>query len=558
VLHDRQQMSLLHETDVAAFKDKLEQQQRLHQEALQQLLENHRLEDAAKRGAFEKQAKFIIKSKNQEIAKLTKAFRKRTTALQQVARHLQEKNLTQKLSLSELRAKYRSLARSFNENVQLSDEEDSSDEDSEEENNLVNFYSAGGNPLKKTGSFRLKKHSMEDVLEDRDMQQNVAHLMHFHDDNDDDFLSSDSDSDNNSSISSRQDDQHEEDSDAEFGLSSGADENHHESDVLEALQELHKEKQQRKARKMEKKQARKQRMAEMQAANEEKQAHRKELKKQKQEAQRKDMAQFSRSVLSGDFSSVGSTVAATTGKRAGTNTPSGNNNNNNNQGGSNKVMRDKLLTLSATNRKLEQRASRNETLLQHMQQNYELIEQQVQALAEERKQLLRRLEEEAQRNDVLRRALSGQLAEQSLVLSDSSANKENISSPLTHTMQQLQQHNRKKTRVADKVKVSKKTSNLGGNASVDEAEMVLQPQRLAMALRNVSNTAQLLLACHTPHFLEKERDDSGPGHNIANAAEDRIVQTQHQQSGSPNISKQSPSTTNKKTRMSPYITAGHF
>jgi len=78
---------------------------------------------------------------------------------------------------------------------------------------------------------------------------------------------------------------------------------------------------------------------------------------------------------------------------------------------------------------------------------------------------------------------------------------ENISSPLTHTMQQLQQHNRKKTRVADKVKACKKTSNLGGNAFVDEAEMVLQPQRLTMALRNVSNTAQLLLACHTPHFL---------------------------------------------------------
>lgn len=149
---------------------------------------------------------------------------------------------------------------------------------------------------------------------------------------------------------------------------------------------------------------------------------------------------------------TGSTAAATAGKRAGTNAPSGNNNNNNNQGGSNKVMRDKLLTLSATNRKLEQRASRNETLLQHMQQNYELIEQQVQALAEERKQLLRyvrndemlllvsminvsnaadtclrRLEEEAQRNDVLRRALSGQLAEHSPVLSDSSANKGNLS-----------------------------------------------------------------------------------------------------------------------------------
>lgn len=66
-----------------------------------------------------------------------------------------------------------------------------------------------------------------------------------------------------------------------------------------------------------------------------------------------------------------------------------NNNNNNGNNGNNKALSAKLLTLSATNRKLEQRCQRNEALLQRMARDRDAVLAQVRRLGEERGLLLK-------------------------------------------------------------------------------------------------------------------------------------------------------------------------
>ncbi len=77
------------------------------------------------------------------------------------------------------------------------------------------------------------------------------------------------------------------------------------------------------------------------------------------------------------------------GKKSNNNNRSGNGNNNNTNSAVSKALRDKLLTLSATNRKLEQRSVRNEALLKRINENYEIVEKQVKTLTDERTTLLR-------------------------------------------------------------------------------------------------------------------------------------------------------------------------
>jgi hypothetical protein len=295
VLHDRRQMQLLHEADLTALQEKMDTQQRLQQEAMQQLQDNHRSQMVQKRHKFEQQAKVIIRQKNRELQRVQKQLTQRLQQYRARIAVLQDRVITQKLTISDLRHKYHALARSFNEAVALSDTDSSDSEDTDSD--------------------------LEDLDEDPAALGDLAHLLDDEDEDEDDDGKENGRS-RASSLSS-----HPGDPAHKTAQGAGEDEweayiknpldrsprhgdvdpveGKDEDDILQALQELAAEKQQQRLLRAQRKQAiaaEKQRQEEL---AQDKASERRASRKKQKELERQDMQSFSKAVLAGDFASMG-------------------------------------------------------------------------------------------------------------------------------------------------------------------------------------------------------------------------------------------------------------
>ena len=208
---------------------------------------------------------------------------------------LQDRVITQKLTISDLRHKYHALARSFNEAVALSDTDSSDSEDTDSD--------------------------LEDLDEDPAALGDLAHLLDDEDEDEDDDGKENGRS-RASSLSS-----HPGDPAHKTAQGAGEDEweayiknpldrsprhgdvdpveGKDEDDILQALQELAAEKQQQRLLRAQRKQAiaaEKQRQEEL---AQDKASERRASRKKQKELERQDMQSFSKAVLAGDFASMG-------------------------------------------------------------------------------------------------------------------------------------------------------------------------------------------------------------------------------------------------------------
>lgn len=288
VLHDRRQMQLLHEADLTALQEKMDTQQRLHQEAMQQLQDNHRNQMVQKRHKFEQQAKVIIRQKNRELQRVQKQLTQRLQQYRAKIAVLQDRVITQKLTISDLRHKYHALARSFNEAVALSDTESSDSEDTDSD--------------------------LEDLDEDPAVLGDLAHLL---DDEDEDdgrsrasSLSSHPEDPANKTVQGPGEDEWEAyiknplDRSPRHGDVDPV-EGKEEDDILQALQELAAEKQQQRLLRAQRKQAIAEAKRRQEEVAQDKASERRASRKKQKELERQDMQSFSKAVLAGDFASIG-------------------------------------------------------------------------------------------------------------------------------------------------------------------------------------------------------------------------------------------------------------
>lgn len=300
VLHDRRQMQLLHEADLNALQEKMDTQQRLHQEAMQQLHDNHRNQMVQKRLKFEQQAKVIIRQKNRELQRVQKQLTQRLQQYRAKIAVLQDRVITQKLTISDLRHKYHALARSFNEAVALSDTDSSDSEETDSD--------------------------LEDLDDDPLVLGDLAHLLDDEDDDDEGDDGKENGRSRASSLSSHPGDPANKTA-PELGEDEweayiknpldrsprhggeGPVEGTEEDDILQALQDLAAEKQQQRLLRAQRKQAIAEERRRQEELAQDKASERRASRKKQKELERQDMQSFSKAVLAGDFASIGKYVA---------------------------------------------------------------------------------------------------------------------------------------------------------------------------------------------------------------------------------------------------------
>lgn len=325
VLHDRRQMTVLHDNDIQSYKDKLDTQQRLHQEFVAQLKETHHKDMQVKRNLYEKQAHFIVTQKNLELQHLRKTFQDKAHIISAKMRTLQEKILMQKVNYSALKSKYHALAKTFSETVALSDS-DNSDSDDNHNNNASDNADDEEEELH-NALFALEHADMEFLLADDDDENNnnednnddnssISSHHHHHNTAADDQQALDGDEDEQdvrdyfhytkkSHSNNNHDNNHNNMNNSADSQSSQPRFVQKSADMLQALTQFALEKKQAKLA------AKQQREAFLALKEQEKTAKLASLSAEKQallaakENRRQDMQKLSKSVLSGDFSSVG-------------------------------------------------------------------------------------------------------------------------------------------------------------------------------------------------------------------------------------------------------------